>query len=91
MAVTTAMNVIGMTANADTVTRSFDICGIKVVETAGAAAHIKIRQTNSSGTIVYEAKVASGSESWADAGIKGQNILYLEIVTGAANVYLYSK
>jgi len=92
MAVTTAMNVIRMTANGDTITgRSLCITGIKVIETAGAVAHLRLRQTDSSGTVVYESKVASGGVDWAEVEIRGAETLYLEIVSGAANVYLYSE
>ena len=92
MAVTTAMNVIRMTANGDTVAgRSLCIEGIKVVETAGAVAHIRLRQTDVTGTVVYESKVAAAGIDWCDAYLKGAETLYLEVVSGAVNVYLYSE
>lgn len=92
MAVTTAANVIAASANGDTITgRSLSICGIKIVETGGAALHIRVRQSSSGGIVIYEAKVASGAESWADAELKGVVDLYIEYVTGAGNIYFYSE
>lgn len=92
MAVTTALNVIRCTANQDVISgRSLYICGIKTVETGGASLHIRVHQTDVNGVVVYETKVASGGETWAEASLKGGADLYMEYVTGTGNIYFYSE
>lgn len=92
MAVTTALNVIAASANADVIAgRSLAICGIKVVETGGAVAHVRVRQGTVSGTVVFESKVPSGGVDYGDVALKGYADLYIEIVTGALNIYFYSE
>ena len=92
MSVATALNVITANANADVISgRSLYISSIKVVETGGATVHVRIRQTDVNGTIVFESKVASGAVDHSDVKLKGSATLYVEIVTGACNIYFYGE
>lgn len=92
MAVTTAMNVINMAADGDTIDMSIEICAIRAEETAGATARVRLRQTNSSGVILWDSGVmAANGVSDSQAKLKGAGIIYLEVVSGAARVQLFSK
>lgn len=92
MAVATALNVISASADGDLIAgRSLCITGIKLVQSGGSAAHFRLRQTDVSGTVVYEAKAAVGAVDWCDAEIKGGADIYVEIVAGAGTIYLYSE
>lgn len=88
MAVTTSLNVIKITANGDTVSaRSLSLCGVKAVETAGAVAAVTI---SASSVVIWESKLAALGVDYNDVEIRGYDTLTIAI-TGAANVYLYSR
>lgn len=93
MAVTTALTVVNMDANADVWgPSSFRFEAIRAVETAGATARCRLRQTDVNGKILWDsgllaANAASDGES---CPIKGTGILYLEVVSGAVRLSLYS-
>lgn len=91
MAVTRAMNVYRMAADGDTIVGSFGFEAIRAVETAGATARVRLRDTNASGVILWDSALLAANGAASDEiCLNGTGTLYLEVVSGAAALYLYS-
>jgi len=88
MATNFAESVIQMTADNDTVAGPKDIKAIKVIA-GGAGGLTQLKQSDTSGTVMYETTQAADAETFEQVNMKIGNGETLHLDTVDATVWLY--
>lgn len=88
MAVTSAGNVIKVTADADTIAQKMRIIGVKVVGTGGGMT-VNFKKTDTSGVILYTSTVGASAEKFDQVNIQTSATTYINVSAGAGAVYIY--